>query len=79
MQERIYNFSENEKVLLNPKFEKNLMFNKIKHKKIYKKIDAIVIKKSGFKKYNKDAWIKLLDENEINNILDNVLIDNNDV
>ena len=52
-----YNFCENEKILLNPKFliKKKftkdkpgfLVFNKIKHKKIYKKINATVIKKSG--------------------------------
>ena len=53
-----YNFSENEKILLKSKFiikkkfindkPGNLIFNKIKNKKIYKKINATVIKKSGF-------------------------------
>ena len=51
------NFIENEKILLNPKFlfkkkynnksPGTLIFNRIKHKKIYSKIVSTVVKKSG--------------------------------
>ena len=48
---------------------------------IYKlnKNDRYYVNYKSLKKCDKDAWIKLLEENEINNKVFNVLIYNNDV